>query len=235
MGLLDEPAPPDRCDCLDLCWVVRIVLQRRSLIRQTMKPGYDLSYAFMKIIDLTPEDNQALEQTATLLVDGFRDTGSTDWTTLEDARAEVRESFKPGRISRVAVDQAGNVQGWIGGIEAYNGNVWELHPLVVREDCRRQGVGRALVLDLEQQVAQRGATTIRLGTDDENSRTSVGGIDVYSGVLDKLRAIQNLGQHPFEFYQKVGFEIIGIVPDASGFGKPDIWMAKRVKKPEEWV
>ncbi|MFY9607118.1 MAG: GNAT family N-acetyltransferase [Blastocatellia bacterium] len=187
----------------------------------------------MKIIDLTPEDDRAVEQTAMLLVEGFRDTGSTDWTTLEDGLAEVRESFHPGRISRVAVDQEGNVQGWIGGIESYNGNVWELHPLVVREDCRGRGVGRALVLDLEAQVAQRGAWTIQLGTDDENARTSVGGVDLYPDVLEKLRSIENLRRHPFEFYQKLGYEIVGLIPDASGFGKPDIWMAKRVKKPEE--
>lgn len=187
----------------------------------------------MKIIDLTPDDDQALHQTAMLLVDGFRDTGSTDWTTLEQALAEVRESFKPGRISRVAVDQQGNVQGWIGGIESYNGNVWELHPLVVREDSRGQGVGQALVLDLEKQVAQRGATTIQLGTDDENARTSVGGIDLYPDVLDKLKDIQNLHRHPFEFYQKMGYEIVGLIPDANGFGKPDILMAKRVNNPED--
>jgi GNAT superfamily N-acetyltransferase len=188
----------------------------------------------MTIIDLTPEDNRAVEQTAMLLVEGFRDTGSTDWNTLEDALAEVRASFQSGRISRVAVDQAGNVQGWIGGIEGYNGNVWELHPLVVREDCRGQGVGRALVQDLEEQVARRGAWTIQLGTDDENARTSVGGVDLYPNVLDKGRGIENLRRHPFEFYQKLGYEIVGLVPDANGFGKPDILMAKRVKKLEEW-
>ena len=187
----------------------------------------------MTIIDLVPGSVRGVEQTATLLVDGFRDTGSTDWTNVEEALAEVRESFKPGRISRVAVDHEGNVQGWIGGIKSYNGNVWELHPLVVREDCRGQGVGRALVLDLEKQVAQRGAATIQLGTDDENARTSVGGIDLYPDVLDKLRGIENLHRHPFEFYQKLGYEIVGLIPDANGFGKPDILMAKRIKNPED--
>ena len=187
----------------------------------------------MRIIDLTSENTRAVEQVARLLIDGFRDTGSRDWTNLEDALAEVRESLHPGRISRVAVDEAGNVTGWIGGIEQYNGHVWELHPLVVRPDCQRQGVGRALVLDLEELVAQRGGRTIMLGADDENYRTSVGGIDLYPDILGKLRLIKNLQQHPFEFYQLLGFEIVGLVPDANGFGKPDILMAKRVRKPEE--
>jgi aminoglycoside 6'-N-acetyltransferase I len=184
----------------------------------------------MKIIDLTVDNSRAVEQVAWLLVEGFRDTGSDAWTDLEDARTEVIESFQPDRISRIAVDQAGNVQGWIGGIERYVGHVWELHPLVVRLDCQMQGVGRAMVLDLEDQVAQRGGTMIMLGTDDENYRSSVGGVDLYPDVLGKLREIHNLRKHPFEFYQKVGFEIVGIIPDANGFGKPDILMAKRVAK-----
>jgi hypothetical protein len=41
--------------------------------------------------------------------------------------------------------------------------------------------------------------------------------------------IQNLGHHPFEFYRKVGFTIVGLLPDANGFGKPDIFMAKRIR------
>ena len=183
----------------------------------------------MKIIDLTPENQSLIEQTARLLVAGFRDAGSPAWSNLEDALTEVHEAFQAGRISRVAIDEAGNAQGWIGGIEEYDGNVWELHPLVVREDCQRQGVGRALVLDFERQAIKRGACAIRLGTDDENNRTSVGGIDLYPNVLDSLRAIENLRQHPFEFYRKVGFEVVGIIPDANGFGKPDILMAKRVR------
>jgi aminoglycoside 6'-N-acetyltransferase I len=184
----------------------------------------------LRIINLTSENSRAVEQAAMLLVEGFRDTGSTAWSNLEDALSEVRESFLPDRISRAALDEAGNVQGWIGGIEEYSGNVWELHPLVVRQECRRQGVGRALMLDFERQIAQRGGHTILLGTDDENCRTSIGGIDLYPGVLDKVRAIENLRQHPFEFYQKAGFEVVGIIPDANGFGKPDILMAKRIKK-----
>src|ERR1700761_5711573 len=114
----------------------------------------------MNIIDLTPENSQAIEQVAKLLVDGFSDTGTTAWPDMEAALAEVKDFFQAGRISRVAVDEAGDVQGWIGGIEEYDGNVWELHPLVVHRNCRWQGIGRALVLDLEIQVAERGGHSI---------------------------------------------------------------------------
>jgi aminoglycoside 6'-N-acetyltransferase I len=107
--------------------------------------------------------------------------------------------------------------------------VWELHPLVVRRDRRRQGVGRRLVADLEVQVASRGGRTIMLGTDDENGRTSIAGVDLYPGVLDKLRAIEDRSGHPFAFYRRLGFEVVGVIPDANGFGKPDILMAKRIR------
>jgi len=184
----------------------------------------------MEIIDLTLNDTKAVKQAAMLLVEGFRDTGTEAWSHLDEALVEVEESLEPGRISRIALDDTGDVQGWIGGLEEYDGNVWELHPLVVRPDSRMKGVGRALVLDFERQVAQRGGLTIRLGTDDENARTSVGDIELYPDVLGKLRGLKNVRQHPFEFYLKVGFEVVGIVPDANGLGKPDILMAKRVGK-----
>lgn len=46
----------------------------------------------------------------------------------------------------------------------------------------------------------------------------------------KLTNIQNIGGHPYPFYEKLGYKIVGVFPDANGIGKPDIWMAKRIKK-----
>ena len=82
--------------------------------------------------------------------------------------------------------------------------------------------------DFEQQVVRRGGLTIYLGTDDENGRTSLGGVDLYPDVVGALNGVQNRGGHPFAFYRKLGFVIVGVLPDANGFGKPDIFMAKRV-------
>lgn len=181
----------------------------------------------MKIVDVTDEDS-IIRQIAEILIDGFSDTGSNDWATMESAVAEVRASLSENRISRIAINKNGEVLGWIGGIEEYNGNVWELHPLVVRRDVQKQGIGRALVEDLEREVKMRGGSTITLGTDDENNRTSLGGVDLYPKTLENLSNIKNLRRHPFEFYQKLGYVITGVIPDASGFGKPDILMCKRV-------
>lgn len=182
----------------------------------------------MSIIDLKPDDERRLAEAAALLVDGFADTGSTAWTTIDAARGEVEESLGVDRISRVAVEDTGAVVGWVGGISAYDGHVWEVHPLVVRRDRRGRGIGRSLVRDLEEQVHRRGGVTLFLGSDDENGRTSLGGVDLYPDVLGALQRLRDLGDHPFSFYQSVGFTVVGVIPDANGFGKPDILMAKRV-------
>lgn len=183
----------------------------------------------MQIIDLTPTNEAAIQQTAELLVEGFKEMAPEAWPTLAAALEEVHESFGEGRLSRIAVDATGLVLGWVGGISAYDGNVWELHPLVVRPGRQRQGIGRALVADLEQQVRARGGFTIQLGTDDVGNMTSLSGIDLYPNVLEHLLNIRNLRGHPYEFYQKCGFVLVGALPDANGPGKPDIFMAKSVR------
>lgn len=168
-----------------------------------------------------------LQQVALMLVDGFREHWPYAWPTLEAAREEVQESLQEGRISLVAVDVDETVLGFIGGQHTY-ARVWELHPLVVRRDRRLEGIGRALVQALEERVRERGAVTLMLGTDDEDGMTTLAGVDLYEDTWHRVSSIQNLRGHPYEFYQKLGYRIIGVVPDANGFGKPDILMAKRV-------
>lgn len=180
------------------------------------------------IVDLAAGGGDATEQAARLLVEGFREHWPDAWPDIAAAREEVAEALADGgRIARIAV-AGGTVLGWVGGMPMYDGRVWELHPLVVHVDHRGRGIGRALVADLEARVRERGGLTVYLGTDDEAGMTSLAGVDLYPAVWDHLRGIQNLRRHPFTFYQKMGYTIVGVVPDANGFGKPDIMMAKRV-------
>lgn len=182
----------------------------------------------MRIIDLHPGYEQIIQHIAEMLVDSFKDHWPDAWPTVESALEEVRESFGEDRISRVAVDDSGAVLGWAGAIRTYDGHVWELHPLAVSRHCRGQGLGSALVRDIENQVFERGGLTLWVGSDDEEGMTSVGDVDLYPNPLEHLAAIRNLRGHPYEFYRNLGFVIVGIMPDANGPGKPDIYLAKRV-------
>ena len=182
--------------------------------------------AGVRIGDLVLGDDAAIEQAARLLVEGL----PQGWPDLPSALEEVRESCSPDHISRLAILDDGSIAGWIGGRSDYGGNVWEIHPLVVRRDCRRRGIGRALVADLEAHAAAHGAHTLLLGADDEAGLTSIGGRDLYPDVLKQLSSIRNLAGHPFGFYQRLGFALVGVIPDANGLGKPDILMAKRVQR-----
>ena len=180
----------------------------------------------MRIVDLRPDDGAAIRQAAALLVVSFAEHWPAAWPDLDSALAEVQESFGPDRISRVAFDEAGHVRGWIGGIEQYGGHVWELHPLAVNPEWRGRGIGRALVTDLEERTRERGGLTLWLGSDDEANLTTLAGIELFPNPLEHLVRIRNRGGHPYEFYLKLGFALVGVMPNANGPGKPDIYLAK---------
>jgi aminoglycoside 6'-N-acetyltransferase I len=183
----------------------------------------------MKIITLSPDNASLIQQTAQLMVVAFQEHWPDAWPTIEEGLKEVHEMLESERICRVAVDENGNLLGIIGGIPGYDGHVWELHPLAVQPSLQGQGIGRALVQDLEEQVRLKGALTITLGSDDQDGMTSLADVNPYENLWEKIRDIRNLKHHPFEFYQKMGYIITGIVPDANGIGKPDILMAKRMR------
>src|SRR5690606_2494014 len=152
-----------------------------------------------------------------------------DWQDMDSARAEVRGLFVPENINRVALGGDGQMIGWVGAMPMYRNRVWELHPLAVTAALRGGGIGRALVEDLERHVAERGRQTLWLGSDDENFETTMGGVDLYPDIPGAIRDFRVLrGEHPGGFYLKLGFRISGVLPDANGPGKPDIFFAKRV-------
>ncbi len=182
----------------------------------------------MQIIDLVKENQDAIKKTANLLVQGFRDHWPKAWPDMDSALQEVHEALQKENINRIAIDDDEVILGWIGGIPEYNGNAWELHPLVVNPKYQGKGIGQALIADFEQKVKERGGITIYLGTDDEDNMTTLSNTDLYPNLFEQIAEIRNLSRHPYEFYQKQGYSIVGVIPDANGLGKPDILMAKRV-------
>jgi len=183
----------------------------------------------MNILSFPTDDEPLIHQAAQLLVDAFRVHWPEAWLTFEDGLKEIHEMLEAERICRIAIDDNGNLLGIIGGIPQYDGHVWELHPLAVQPSMQGKGIGRALVDDFEEQVRLKGGLTITLGSDDEDNMTSLSNVDLYENLGDKVKNIRNLKNHPYEFYQKMGYIITGVVIDANGRGKPDIIMSKRVE------
>ena len=182
----------------------------------------------MRIIDLSVAGEQAVEEAAALLVEGFAEHWPEAWPDLDSAMRSVEETLSGDKIARVAVGDDGNVLGWSAAEPLYSGNVWALTVLVVQPALQRRGTGRALAQDMEEQVRGGGGLTIWLGSDDEDDMTSLAGVDLFPDPLEHLARISDRKGHPFEFYRKMGFSVAGVLPDANGLGKPDIFLAKSV-------
>ena len=176
--------------------------------------------------EIVPLKKKHRKRAAQLLVEGFRDHWPDAWPKIDDALEEVDECLELGPVA-AAVSADGELVGWV-GVRPYHSRAWELHPMVVASSARRRGVGRALVEAAENLAADKGALTLYLGSDDEDDMTSLAGVDLYPDPLVHLAKLENKKDHPFGFYLKCGFSVVGVTPDANGFGKPDILMAKRI-------
>lgn len=180
----------------------------------------------MQIINMTKLIKTQIMQAAQILTDSL----PIGWPTLEDALDEIEKLLDNQKNTLLAAVEDDIVIG-LGGILApiYNGNVFELHPLAVRSDRRNQGVGRAIITALEDEARKQGGLTIYLGADDEigNGETSFANVDLYDNFPEKIINF-NPGKHQSAFYLKLGYKIIGVMPDANGIEKPDIYFGKRL-------
>ena len=152
---------------------------------------------------------------------------SAAYREIEAAKAEVDSFFNnPERFGLAAVED-GHVVGWIGGIRAYD-HGWELHPLCVHPKHQRRGLGRLLVRALEDSARAENIGTLYLGADDEFGGTTASGVDLFADLASHIRNVSVMTSHPLAFYRKVGFTVVGLLPDVNGPGKPDILLAKRI-------
>jgi len=178
----------------------------------------------MHVIHLSESTPAQQEQAALLLAHAFVNTPSAiDITT---ARQELQLTLGTARRGLLALDET-DVLGFIGAI-VHTVHMWELHPLVVCENNRGRGIGRALVQHLEAEARLEGACMIWLGTDDDFGGTNLYGKDLYPNVLQHLLKLAPTKGHPYQFYQQLGYSVVGVLPDASGRGAHDILMAKRL-------
>ncbi|MCL2530871.1 MAG: GNAT family N-acetyltransferase [Oscillospiraceae bacterium] len=181
----------------------------------------------MNIVSIQAINQTQREQAAQMLHEAFPHAWSVDdaWQEID----EILQQCNDGEPEILAAMHDDKVIGWAGMIPTYDGHVWELHPLVVRCDWQGKGVGSALVQAIEEVARARGGLTLWAGSDDESNATNLANANLYDNLPQRLQGF-NSGRHPTAFYQTLGFAIVGVMPDANGPGKPDIFMAKSLRK-----
>lgn len=185
----------------------------------------------MNIANLTSSDRGLIDALAGLSVRASR-MHAPEWLrTVDEARDTIQEALGPRKVCRVLLDD-GNPVGWVAAGPAW-GRVWELHPLLIDPDHQKRGYGRLLVEDIEQFAAAAGALTMQLSTSDTTHATSLSGVDLYGdplGALSRIDVVDRVAGHSYRFWQKVGYTIVGVLPDAEGPGMPSITLSKRLSR-----
>ena len=107
---------------------------------------------------------------------------------------------------------------------------------IIGDNCiaskyKGKGYGKILLTELENIAYEKGIIGIMAGSDDQNFKTSLSDKDITeNNIFEEIKNIKNYDNHPYEFYKKCGYSIVGIIPNANGVNKPDIWLWKDIRK-----
>ena len=108
---------------------------------------------------------------------------------------------------------------------------WELQPMVIIQEFQGKGYGKIILNELEKIASEKGIIGIFCGSDDETYKTSLSEKEITGkNIFEEINNIKNYKNHPFEFYIKCGYSIIGIIPNANGLKKPDILLWKDIRE-----
>jgi aminoglycoside 6'-N-acetyltransferase I len=184
----------------------------------------------MEIVDFRALDPARHADAATILREALAHLPSA-YNAPGEAEAEVALRCADGDWLGHAALEGGRLVGWIGATRTYSQG-WEIHPLVVTPDGQRRGVGSALLAALEVRARSEGVLTLFLGSDDDYGGTSLFGRDLWPDVASHIAATEATARgHALTFYRRHGYEIVGLLPDVNGAGRPDIMLAKRLGEP----
>jgi aminoglycoside 6'-N-acetyltransferase I len=178
----------------------------------------------MNVVDLTALDRAQLDQLAALTFEAGSQHSPSWLPTLDAARETIDEARD--KFARVLLDDHAIPLAWIAAGHDW-GRIWEIHPMIVGLAHQRRGYGRLLVREVAAQARAAGALTLMLSTSDLTRATSLSGVDLFDEPLRRLAELQ-VDDHPVVFWQRLGFRIVGVTPDAEGPGQPSITLAKRL-------
>jgi len=181
-----------------------------------------------KICEINESEN-IKEQAAKILLEAFPEANM--WLDLNEKKAldTVNECIASENIA-IGININDQLIGWIGLRPMYE-KTWELHPLAIKPEFQGKGYGRVLLFELEKIAQEKGIIGIVAGSDDDTNKTSLSEKEITGeNIFEEIKNIKNNKNHPFEFYKKCGFSIIGVIPNASGPQKPDIWLWKDIRR-----
>jgi len=173
------------------------------------------------------ESENTRELAAEILYKTFTKINKDAWPDLESALTEVDECLEEPNIC-IGIKTGDELIGWVGLRPMYTAT-WELHPMVIKKEFQGKGYGKILLDELEKIAQEKNIIGIVAGSDDETFSTSLSEKEITSeNIFEEIVNIKNYKNHPYEFYKKCGYTIIGIIPNASGLNKPDIWLWKKI-------
>ena len=175
------------------------------------------------------ESDETIKKAAEILYVTFTGGDRDRWIkNQKDAFDEVRECIEKPNIC-IGIKAGNELIGWTGIRPMYE-KTWELHPMVIKREWQGKGYGRALLGEMERMARLNGVMGLVAGSDDETYSTSLSQKEITGeNIFEEIKNIKNYKNHPFEFYKKCGYSIVGIIPNANGPKKPDIWLWKDVR------
>ena len=188
-----------------------------------------MKYKFCSISD----SEETIKQAAEILYVTFTGADRNRWLkNQKEAFDEVKECIEKPNIC-IGIKTGNELVGWAGIRPMYE-KTWELHPMAIKGEYQGKSYGRMLLKEIEERAYLNGIIGLVVGSDDETNSTSVSEKEINGeNIFEAIKNIKNHKCHPFEFYQKCGYSIVGLIPNANGQNKPDIWLWKDIRKKHE--
>ena len=185
----------------------------------------EMEYEFVRI----DESEEIIMQAAEILYTEFAGDDDKWFNNTKESFDEVKECIEQSDIC-IGIKTGNELIGWASIRPMYE-KTWELHSLVIKKKYHGKKYGKILLNEIEKKALLNGIIGLVAGADDVTNSTSLSDKEINGeNIFEEIKNIKNYKNHPFEFYIKCGYNIIGIVPNANGQNKPDIWLWKDIRK-----